>query len=242
MSGKNDLGDQFMVALVSGVILLFFGFLCTQLSPPQRVIVENPEEDPEEISERIESRLINYSGNFKSNLTPFKNLVEGYDGKYFRVHFLDLRSLRNNIIRAEKLFFEESEYSIDLFDEKFSTSLSSFVSTIDSLKKNRKVLVLVMGQADIKGNNGWSREINERYPYSKISVLPRIGEYLFEWTPKLVEIPAIIGNKHLPNLRGAFIYEMLRNYECDSYILDGQVTSRESFEDRSVFIYLFVGK
>jgi hypothetical protein len=170
---------------------------------------------------------------------PNNEVVQGQRGKYFVIDLKDA-------IRKELILFEIGKYTKDEFERAFRNSMMNVKTDIlDNLAKGNKPYKLyVKGSADIVGENqlyigelieGDTQEITflKKKPNNPNQF---IGEYSSQIVPKKFR------NEHLPNLRGAYIQNCLKDSTLneESTILEGSVTSTKSEEDRNALILLYI--
>lgn len=173
---------------------------------------------------------------------PDDEVVEGYKGRYFQVR---LKDAEKNV----KLLFGPGEYFMDKSDfrDNYGSTIGAFVTeALHSLKKadKGKVKLFVQGSADIVGQNTFKGNLDNRFMYSEVKVLPqKEGSDSFESTPANKSIPATsFRNTDLPDLRGNFLKEMISIYskKLDPILLEGKVKEVANKGDRNAVIYLFI--
>jgi len=170
-----------------------------------------------------------------------REIVLGKRGLYFAIDFINPEA-------KQILYFEESQYYIDIFDTKYQESLSEFdrdvMKTIRNGKKEYEVFV--RGSADLTTTD-FRKKLNQRYQYNSISFLKRSDNHVqYDYAELQEIIKENYSNKNLPNLRAKFIVNELNESDPVNYpitklhILDGTVTPKIDPKDRNVKIYLYL--
>ncbi|WP_156039961.1 hypothetical protein [Aureispira sp. CCB-QB1] len=179
--------------------------------------------------------------NWEAKIFPSSELVKGFEGKYYTIDLIDA-------ISQEVLQFEPGEYVIDDFEPAFQTGIADFGVKIQTLLNEGNVdyKIFIKGSADIKGDAEFESKYHEDYQYPNISFYKKYsGKSKFINNTDEQVIPEPFFNRHLPNLRAAFIREKLQNifFELESpIILDGNVTLKVDKKDRNATIFLFLPK
>ncbi len=143
---------------------------------------------------------------------PDEEVVAGYKGRYFEILLKDAQ-------KKIKLLFEAGEYYMDKgkFRDQYGSIIGAFVTEALHFMKQvdqSKVHLFVQGSADIVGKNTFKGDLDRRFFYEQISVLPRnfYGDG-YAGTPTVKNIPPQnFRNTHLPDLRGNFLKEMISVY------------------------------
>jgi hypothetical protein len=167
---------------------------------------------------------------------PNREVVKGKVGKYY---IIDLKDADSKVL----ILFNLGKYTKDEFDRLFLNAMSKVKEDVFSQLDAGKISyrIYVRGSADIVGDKrpsigklleGDSREItylvkNPNNP----------NQYLQESQTQIV--PKDFANKHLPNLRAAYIQDKLKDLDLSCTILDGSVTQREGEQDRNALILLY---
>ncbi len=173
---------------------------------------------------------------------PDDEVVEGYRGRYFQVRLKDAE-------KQVKLLFGPGEYFMDKgdFRDNYGSVIGAFVTeALHALRKSERegIKLFVQGSADITGQNTFKGNLNGKFMYDQVNVLPLKGDSdRFESEPEKMSIPEKgFTNKDLPNLRGNFLREMISIYsrKLDPILLEGSVTDEVDKDDRNAVIYLFI--
>ena len=196
---------------------------------------------PVEIEEWSESFSVERDF-WRADFHPDDEVVEGYRGRYFAIQ---LRDADKNV----KLLFGPGEYYMDRTDfrERYGAVIGAFVTeTLQALKETDRdrVRLFVQGSADITGQNTFRGDLDERFLYESVDVLPREGNSDgFGGSPRNKSIPnENFTNEHLPDLRGQFLREMIGVYskKLQPVLLEGTVKDIADKEKRNAIIYLFL--
>jgi hypothetical protein len=165
---------------------------------------------------------------------PDKELVGGRVGKYYVV---DLKDAANGI----RYYFDGGRYTLARGNAEFRSSLNSFIGDVlGKMQGNVRYDLFVRGSADRKPYEG---RFEPGHEITQIKYLRSLGndKYAKEHA-ELRLADGIVRNKDLPNLRAAF----LKNLIGEIYpvkppeILEGTVTPVESGKDRNAELILFV--
>ena len=167
---------------------------------------------------------------------PNREVVKNKLGKYY---VIDLKDADSKVL----ILFKLGEYTKDEFERVFINAMSKVKQDVLKHLADRQVSynLYVRGSADIVGDKkssigelieGESREITYLVKNSN-----NPNQYLQEAETQV--IPRAFANKHLPNLRAAYIQDKLKALDLSSNILDGSVTQRESEQDRNALILLY---
>lgn len=203
--------------------------------------VDTPELKDAEVKNMLANIHPNHNdGLWETRLFPNSELIKGFKGRYY---VIDLR----DALTRKKVFFEAGEYIIDDFDKKFQKSLMDFGEDVIKLLENYNsgYKIFVKGSADISGNKSFFDYLDENYKYDKIEYYSKFsGKSRFVSDVKEQKIPNKFYNKHLPNLRAAFIKEKIEDvffeFEEKPIVLDGRVTLRVEEQDRNATMILFI--
>ena len=168
------------------------------------------------------------------DVLPERELISGRSGKYYVV------SLKN-ADNAVKFTFPNGQYTLPKSNRALSKTLRSF---------SRDILNRLHGQVDyqlfVRGSatrsNFTGKQAND-HRYSQISYLPSLSDNRYESSPNTQFFTQEINNNDLPNLRAAFLQELVaQSYPVKKpIILEGEVTDKLNPSDRSVSLILYVG-
>jgi hypothetical protein len=163
---------------------------------------------------------------------PDKELIGGRKGKYYVV---DLKDAANGI----RYYFEGGKYSIPRSDAEFRKSLNTFVADVLSKMEGKvRYDLFVRGSADKKPYSG---TFEKGLKYEQLVLLKNAGNDRYLSEPQTVRLDQSVRNTDLPNLRAAF----MRDVVAETYpikpplILEGAVSSNTSDRDRNVELILF---
>ena len=179
---------------------------------------------------------------WEATFHPDDEVVEGYKGRYFEVKLKDAD-------KDMKLLFKPGKYYMDKkdFRDKYGSTIGAFVTEALSSMKNEdkyKVKLFVQGSADITGSSTFRGNMDSKYLYNNISVLPLDDDKDgFSGYPKTLTVPErSFRNSDLPNLRGQYLIEMISIYskKLKPVLLEGTVTDKVNADDRNAVIYLFI--
>lgn len=173
---------------------------------------------------------------------PDDEVVEGFQGRYFEVQ---LKDASKNV----KLLFGPGEYFMNKkdFRDSYGSVIGAFViEALHAMKKTDrdKVWLFVQGSADSAGQNSFRGQLDSRFNYNEISVLPYIPAtdgFSNQAANKKISATSFT-NSDLPNLRGNFLKEMISVYskKLQPVLLEGQVQDEVNEGDRNAVIYLFI--
>ncbi len=167
---------------------------------------------------------------------PNREVVKGKVGKYY---VIDLKDADSKIL----ILFNLGKYTKDEFDRVFINAMSKVKGDVLSQLDAGKVSynIYVRGSADIVGDKrpsiGKLMEGDSREITYLVKNPNNANQYLQESQTQIV--PKDFANKHLPNLRAAYIQDRLKDLDLSSTILDGSVTQREEEQDRNALILLY---
>ncbi|MEM6316903.1 MAG: hypothetical protein AAF960_04495 [Bacteroidota bacterium] len=173
---------------------------------------------------------------------PDDEVVEGFVGKYFQVQ---LKDADKNV----KVLFQPGAYFMDKsnFRDSYGSTIGAFVvETLHAMKKNEaeQVKVFVQGSADIAGHKTFKGQLDERYPYERLEVLPKNkGKDSFANQAQTKSVASkYFTNDDLPDLRGHFLKEMITIYskKLKPILLEGSVKTVREEGERNAVIYLFI--
>lgn len=179
---------------------------------------------------------------WEATFHPDNEVVEGMKGRYF---IIKLKDADKNV----KLLFEPGKYYMDKskFRDTYGSTIGIFVTeTLNAMSETERenVKLFIQGSADIVGNSTFRGNMNSKYLYNNVDVLPQNEDTDdFSNGTKTLEIPEkSFRNSDLPNLRGQFLKEMIMVYssKLDPIILEGEVKQVTNKEDRNAIIYLFI--
>ncbi|WP_099148769.1 coiled-coil domain-containing protein [Flavilitoribacter nigricans] len=172
---------------------------------------------------------------------PDDEVVDGYRGRYFEVLLKDAE-------KTIKLLFGPGEYYMDksTFRKTYGPTIGAFATeALQAMKKadRDQVKLFIQGSADLAGHTTFSGNLDERYLYDEVEVLPQKSDpENFSNVPTAKSIPERnFCNDHLPDLRGRYLKEMISIYskKFDPIILEGAVKQFQDKEERNAIIYLF---
>ncbi len=161
-----------------------------------------------------------------------KDLVRGKNGHYYNI-------LIKNPATGKGYNFASASYSRVEPEESFKASLDKVISDIkNSLDGRRNYQLFVRGKASAGRYLG---KPTPGYEYNDIKVLEEFrGRYDNE-VEEYIYGP-MIKNEDLPNLRGAYLQELIaKNYKVATpIILDGKVSSSRDPAEQAVALILYV--
>lgn len=168
---------------------------------------------------------------------PDSALVDGHNGDYYTI---DLR----DPVTGDSIFFDLGKYTVDVLSSSFRRSWEhvrhDILSRLDA--DSVRYQLFVVGNADTIGaqveNLGAlmgnvPREVTyyPRDPQDPNHFLPK---------PRAQLIPVEYNNRHLPNLRAAFVQERLKqDGQEDAIMLDGAIHASSDGSDRNAVIILY---
>ena len=167
---------------------------------------------------------------------PNREVVKTKAGKYY---IIDLKDADSKVL----ILFKLGEYTKDEFERVFINAMSKVKQDVLNHLSDKQVSygIYVRGSADIVGDKkasiGDLIEGDSRDVTYLVKNPNNPNQYLQEAETQTV--PRQFANKHLPNLRAAYIQEKLKALDLSSTILDGSVTQRESEQDRNALILLY---
>ncbi len=173
---------------------------------------------------------------------PDDEVVEGFKGRYFQIR---LKDADKNV----KLLFGPGEYFMDKSDfrDNYGSTIGAFVTeALHAIRKadQGKIKLFVQGSADIVGQQTFRGNLDSRFLYEQITVLPQNpGQDSFSGTAINKSISEkSFRNTDLPDLRGNFLKEMISIYskKLDPVLLEGAVKEVANKGDRNAVIYLFI--
>jgi len=196
--------------------------------------------DPVEIEEWVESFEVERPY-WDAVFHPDDEVVEGYKGRYFEIR---LKDANKNV----KLLFGPGKYYMDKSDfrNNYGSTIGAFVTeTLHSMKKVEKdqIKLFVQGSADIAGHETFKGNLDKKYYYNQITVLPLKEDDSFSPNETSKNIPQTnFRNSHLPDLRGKYLKEMITIYskKLQPILLEGAVKSENDEGERNAIIYLFI--
>jgi hypothetical protein len=164
---------------------------------------------------------------------PARELVGGRMGKYYAV---DLKNAANGI----RYFFEGGKYTLRTGQAEFRTSLNAFIG--DVLKKvdgNARYDLFVRGSADAKPYEG---RLEAGAEIRQVSYLRQVGADRYASEPADMTVGTVVRNTNLPNLRAAFMRDLVTStYPIKPpLVLEGTVTPKTDDRDRNVELILFI--
>lgn len=165
---------------------------------------------------------------------PDKELVGGRVGKYYVV---DLKDAANGI----RYYFDGGRYTLARGNAEFRASLNSFIGDVlGKMQGNVRYDLFVRGSADRKPYEG---RFEPGHEITQIKYLRALGNDKYAKEQAELRLnDGVVRNKDLPNLRAAF----LKNLIGEIYpvkppeILEGTVTPVTSDKDRNAELILFV--
>lgn len=168
---------------------------------------------------------------------PSDEVVTGLVGDYYYIDLKEARSQRSILFRPE-------EYVKDEFQEDFQTAMESFRGDIlRQISANGvQFRIFVRGSADISGNNvRYLAELVEG-DSKTIEYYPALAGYDSKFIPHPTSevVPKKYANRHLPNLRAAYIQSSLMAMDLQAVVLQGAVTRKTAAIDRNAKMLLFV--
>jgi hypothetical protein len=168
---------------------------------------------------------------------PSDEVVTGLVGDYYYIDLKDAQSQRSILFRPE-------EYVKDEFQEDFQTAMESFRSDVlRHISENGvSFRIFVRGSADISGNTSpYLAELVEGGSKT-IEYYPALAGYDSKFIPHPTSevVPKKYANRHLPNLRAAYIQSSLMAMDLQAVVLQGVVTKKTAAIDRNAKMLLFV--
>ena len=198
--------------------------------------------DPVEVEEWAESFEVERPY-WDAVFHPDDEVVEGEKGRYFEVK---LKDAEKNV----KLLFGPGEYCMSKSDfrKRYGSTIGSFVTeALHAMKKSdqKKVKLFIQGSADIAGHQTFSGNLDDKFFYEDISVLPQQEDdsERFQSSPVAKEIPGRnFRNQHLPDLRAQYLSDMIKIYskKFEPIVLEGAVKEFQDEQERNAIIYLFI--
>lgn len=177
---------------------------------------------------------------YKTTKLPTKEKVQGDKGCYYLIDLKDAKQ------PPEIILFDAGKYTKEELDRVTLNSLEKINKEIFYKLKSNNISykVFVIGSADIAGDS--KPYIDELIEKDSLEIKfliknPNNSEqYLNEYETKI--IPKKYANKHLPNLRAAYIQEKLKNLDIYSEILNGEVTKKVNEKERNAAIILYLSE
>lgn len=166
---------------------------------------------------------------------PNEEVVNGYRGNYYYVDLKRADSRRT-------LLFRPKEYIKDEFSDDFRDSMQAFRADILRHVDDNKRRIFVRGSADKSGDDAVFLATLIEGESKQIRFLPTLPGDWNRYSPheEAQEITREYANRHLPNLRAAYVQDKLRALGYDSKILQGSVTNQVSEKDRCAIMLLYV--
>lgn len=172
-----------------------------------------------------------------------RNLVGNLHGDYYII------DLRKNIDAKESLLFEPGKYEHNQFTRDFDYAFGKLEDAVTKhlAHHNATHRFFIRGSADRSGNSKPYLDSLVSEDSKNIQYLRRIDERdpnRYGSEPHTQIIPKYYANRHLPNLRAAYLQDLLRNRQSnsiDAIILDGEVTKKKNeYVDRNATLLLYV--
>ncbi len=131
---------------------------------------------------------------------PDKELIGGRKGKYY---VIDLKNAANGI----RYYFEGGKYSIPRGDAEFRKSLNTFIADVLSKMEGKvRYDLFVRGSADKKPYTG---TFEKGLEYEQLALLKNAGNDRYLNEPQTVRLDRTVRNTDLPNLRAAFMRDVV---------------------------------
>jgi hypothetical protein len=232
---KFKLTSRRLVAFGFVLLLALAGWFVARLNvkPPQIESVVPSDEEPlfSDMQRGVDREL------YSVKPDPNNEVVSGLKGRYYYVDLKRADSQRT-------LLFKPKEYIKDEFLNDFRESMEAFRSDILQHVDNGKIpyRLFVRGSADKAGDDLEFLATRIEGDERQIRFLPRLPENPNRYGPQeeVQDIPKKYANRHLPNLRAAYVQEKLEAYEYKATILQGAVTDQISEKDRCAVMLLYV--
>lgn len=168
---------------------------------------------------------------------PDSALVDGREGDYYTI---DLR----DPVTGDSIFFDLGKYTVDLLSSSFRRSWErvrhDILSRLDA--DSVRYQLFVVGSADTIGAQVENLGLLMGNVPRHVMYYPRDPQDPIRFLPEPTSqlIPVEYNNRHLPNLRAAFVQERLKHDgKEDSIILDGAIHASSDGSDRNAVIVLY---
>lgn len=229
-----------ILAVASIVILGLLGWIAVRAyNSKDTDKTANPSTPGTLTPEELFSQMQRGINNPRYSLQPYpgNEVVSGLIGRYYYVDFKRADSQKTLFFGPEE--YIENEFAVD-FRESMETFQADVLQQIE--QNNGSYRVFVRGSADKAGDDAPVLADLIEGASKPISYLPTMPGNPNQYSPheEVQVVPKSYANRHLPNLRAAYVQEKLKALGFKATILQGLVTDRENEEDRYATMLLYV--
>lgn len=169
-------------------------------------------------------------------ITPLDTgeLIAGRTGRYYAIELRNQKS-------GNRFTFDGGKYTFQTTRPQFTQSFKSVeADVLRQLDGHVNYDLFVRGNADSQAYSKGQPEPG--HEYRTISYLPSIGHGRYLGNLARIEVPALVSNAELPNLRGEYLKRLLAEIHPTkpATVLEGQIVKKEASNARFTEMILYV--